>query len=87
MSRDIKQTEQHNLTVVLLLLAVGLLIAVLANLNTIKQTLKAQLEYEANADMCWQQIEDYSKRGCYVERSASGDYYWYSENINLEQGE
>lgn len=70
--------NSNNFTIIFLLGLAVLLALALAELGQIKQVMRAQLDYWADADMCWQQVEDYTARACYVERDGD-NYHWYSK--------
>lgn len=66
----------------LLIVLVLVLMAVLVQLIHANNNLKRLYEYGAEADMCWQEVEqfDYYHRTCQVEREGN-TYHWYNRAI------
>lgn len=84
MSRRYRYDDRSDtFTIIFLAAVVGLLVSVLTRLTSIERVLVKQYEYEAEADMCWQQVENYTARACYVEREGDA-YHWYNETVKGE---
>lgn len=81
--RYTRRTSVGTGTGLALALLVALLLGVLVQLSHISSRLAAMYEYAAEADICWQQLEDYYARECYVEREGA-EYKWYSREARHE---
>lgn len=71
------------LAISLLAIVLGLA-AVTAQVGEVRDALRATLDYEADADMCWQSASD--DEVCKVDLNAEGEYYWYRVKKDDEYG-
>lgn len=77
------ELDKQNSSIVILLILAMMMTWFGVLLSQINKTLHAQLEYEAEYDLCIQDAWQYNEL-CRVERDEDGSYHWYFKPTSEE---